>query len=190
MKRISLSIALAACLAVLPAFAAQEIKGVKFPDTFQLNGQTLQLNGAGVRVKFFVDVYVAGLYLPREEQAPSAVLTLPGAKSVQIVMLRNVSGNDFSEATEKGFKSNNSDAEVTKHQSKLNEVLALMRTLGEVPKGTAIHIDFLPTGVKISINGQLKGDISASEDFGQSLLKNWLGNKPVDGDLKKSLLGS
>ncbi|RZI83067.1 MAG: hypothetical protein EOP38_13855 [Rubrivivax sp.] len=190
MKRILSLILLAACFAGLPAFAAQEIKGVKFADTYQLNGQTLQLNGAGVRVKFFVDVYVAGLYLPRKEQAAASVLTLPGAKSVQLVLLRNLSGDDFADATEKGFKSNHSDAELAKHQGKLNELLALMRSLGEVKKGTSVHIDFVPGTVKVSINGQVKGEIAAPEDFSQAVLKNWLGNKPVDGDLKKSLLGA
>lgn len=172
------------------AMAATEIKGVKLSDSYQLSGQALQLNGAGVRSKFFVSVYVAGLYLPRKEQSATNVLGGTGPKSVQIVMLREVSGTDFAESTLNGFKANHSAEELARFQPKLNELLALMRTFGEVKKGTSINIDLLPSGVRIAMNGQPKGDVAADEAFCAAVLRNWLGSNPVDGDLKKSLLGA
>ncbi len=41
---------------------AKEIAGVELPDEVRLDGidQVLYLNGAGVRKKFFISVYVAG----------------------------------------------------------------------------------------------------------------------------------
>lgn len=171
------------------AVAVQEVKGVKLPESHQVAGQTLYLNGAGVRVKLFFDVYVAGLYLPRKEQTAVDALAASAPKTVQIVMLRDVSGDDLADATEKGFKANNAADELARYQPKLSEVLALMRSLGQVKQGTSITIDFLTSGVRISINGQRKGDIAAPEAFGNALLKNWLGAKPVDVDLKKALLG-
>ena len=179
-----------ACLLAATAYADVEITGTKFPEADQLGGQSLKLNGAGVRVKFIVDVYTAGLYLPRKEKSAAAILAQSGPKTVHIVMLRDVSGADFAEATEKGFKANHAAAELQKHQPKLDELLAAMRGFGEVKKGSSIRIELLPTGVRILVNGQLKGDIAAGEAFGQALLRNWLGDKPVDSDLKDAMLGA
>jgi hypothetical protein len=43
--------------------SAAEVAGVKFQDTLKVAGKDLQLNGLGVRTKFIVKVYAAGLYL-------------------------------------------------------------------------------------------------------------------------------
>ncbi len=47
---------------------AREVAGVKLDETARLAGidTPLVLNGAGVRSKFFVKVYVAGLYLQQK----------------------------------------------------------------------------------------------------------------------------
>ncbi|MBP8162985.1 MAG: chalcone isomerase family protein, partial [Propionivibrio sp.] len=37
--------------------------------------------------------------------------------------------------------------------------------------------------------GQVRGSDFAGEDFFNALLKIWLGNKPVQDDLKQALLG-
>ena len=42
---------------------AASLAGVTLPDTAQVAGTTLVLNGLGLRKKFVVKVYVAGLYL-------------------------------------------------------------------------------------------------------------------------------
>jgi hypothetical protein len=65
-----------------------------------------------------------------------------------------------------------------------------MLTLGEAKTGTTIVIDWLPeTGTRLSVGGQGKGRDIAGEDFYRALLKIWLGDKPVQDDLKQALLG-
>jgi Chalcone isomerase-like len=49
-------------------------------------------------------------------------------------------------------------------------------------------LDYMSGGTQISLNGTPRGTI-AGEAFHRALLKIWLGNKPVQDDLKKSLLG-
>ena len=49
-------------LNVIGMFAA-EVGGVNMPNTLKADGTDLVLNGAGTRTKFFIKVYVAGLYL-------------------------------------------------------------------------------------------------------------------------------
>lgn len=181
---------LAAAVLVAPAFAAVEVAGVKFEDTAQVANQPLVLNGAGLRTKVIVKVYAAGLYVGKKDTTAAGVLAQPGAKSVHAVMLRDLTGEDFADAMAKGFKANNSAADLAKHQAKLDELRALMLTVGEAKKGSSIHIDYVPgAGTRILFNGQQKGKDIPGEDFYQGLLKIWLGSDPVDSDLKAGLLG-
>jgi len=185
------SLLLATALALpLAATAAVDLKGAHFNDSFAVANQPLQLNGAGIRVKYVFDVYAAGLYVGKKDHAASAVLSQAGPKSLQIVLLRNLTGEEFADAMVAGFKKNNGDADVARFQSKLDEIKALMLTFGDVKKGTAIRIDFLPgTGMRFYVNGEQKGHDMAGDDFFAPLLKIWLGEHPVDEELKEALLG-
>ena len=178
-----------ALVATLPAMAV-EVKGIKFGDTYQVANQSLQLNGAGVRVKMIFDVYAAGLYVAKKDKSASGVMSQAGAKGMQMVLLRDLTGEEFAEAMISGFKKNASDAEITKYQSRLDELLALMKTFGKVPKGTTIHMNLVPgSGMRVLVGGVQKGRDIAGDDFYNTLLKIWLGSSPVDSDLKQGLVG-
>jgi len=173
----------------LQAQAAVEVRGVKFSDTATVAGQPLQLNGAGVRVKVIVDVYAAGLYVGKRDASPQIVLSQPGAKSMQIVLLRDLTGEDFADAMIKGFLKNNSEAEVARFQARLDELRKTMVSFGTVKKGTAIQLNLVPgAGIRTLVDGAQKGADIQGDDFYAALLKIWLGNKPVDDDLKTGLL--
>lgn len=191
MKRALASLALLTALLTNPVLAAVELKGVKFPDTYQLDNQALVLNGAGIRVKVVVNVYAASLYLPHKGTTLEEALNQPGPKSVQAVMLRDVTADDFVSAMIKGFKANNSEAVVARHLPQLQELGALMASVGMAHKGTVVKIDYLPkTGTRITVDGKPQGPEVAGEEFYQSLLRIWLGPKPVDSSLKAALLGA
>lgn len=176
--------------AALPGWSAVDIKGAHFNDTYQLANQSLLLNGAGVRVKIIVDVYAAGLYVPHKEHDATALLGQPGAKSLQIVLLRDLTGEDFADAMVKGFRKNNSDNDIAKFQPKIDELHKLMLGFGTVKKGTTIRIDHAPgAGTRVLVDGVQKGSDLAGEDFYNALLRIWLGGSPVDSELKEALLG-
>ena len=185
-RALILSTALAA---TLPAMAL-EIKGAKFGDTYQVANQSLQLNGAGIRVKMVVDVYAAGLYVTKKDSNAAGLISQAGAKGMQIVLLRNLTGEEFAEAMIAGFEKNHSDAEMAKFKPRVDELLALMKSFGSVKKGTTIHMNLVPgSGLRVLVDGAQKGRDIAGDDFYNALLKIWLGNSPVDSDLKKALLG-
>lgn len=190
MKSFARSLVLAAAVAALPAFAAVQVKSAKFEDTLQVGNQALVLNGAGVRVKIIVDVYAAGLYLPNKVRSEGKAIASTGAKSMQIVLLRDLTGEKFAEAMIDGFKANNTDADIAKYQGKLDQLRSLMLTFGTVKEGTVINMTSIPgAGLRVYINGQQKGTEITGDDFYQAMLKIWLGEKPVDSDLKSALLG-
>ena len=59
---------------------AVEVANVKYESTLDLAGQKLVLNGAGIRYKFVVKVYTAGLYLTHKAGTTAEVLSAPGPK--------------------------------------------------------------------------------------------------------------
>lgn len=190
MTSIARTLLLSIAMVALPALAATEVRGVKFTDTLQAAQQSLKLNGAGVRVKIIIDLYAAGLYVAKTDPNATAVIGQPGAKVMKIVLLRDLTGEDFADATVKGFKANNSEADVAKFQDKLEEIKALMLDFGPVKKGTVIQIDFVPgEGTHVLLDGKRRGPEVTGDDFQQAVLRIWLGPKPVDADLKQSLLG-
>lgn len=184
------AIVLAACVMSAPAWATIEVAGVKFEDSAQIGSQALTLNGAGVRTKVIIDVYAAGLYVPKKDNTAQGLISQPGAKSVQVSLLMNLDGEEFANAMIKGFKANNTEADVAKYQAQLDDIKKLMLSVGEARKGSKIHINFIPgTGTRVLFNGQQKGRDIPGEDFFQALLKIWLGEHPVDSDLKHALVG-
>lgn len=189
MKRALTALILTCAAAATPALAAIEVKGVKFGDTFEVAKQPLKLNGAGVRVKLVFSVYAASLYLPQKQTSAQGVLTQAGPKSVQAVLLRELTSDEFVGAMIKGFNANNTEADVAHFKPRLDTLETMMKSVGTAPKGTAIHIDFVPgSGTRIIVDGQQRGADIPGEDFYQALLRIWLGNHPVDADLKAALL--
>ncbi|HET9043171.1 MAG TPA: chalcone isomerase family protein [Burkholderiales bacterium] len=179
--------------ALLPLVAvAAEVGGVKLDDKARIDagGPELVLNGAGIRTRFVVKVYVAGLYLAEKKAAAADAIALAGPKRVSITMLRDVGAQQFNEALVDGFRANNTAADVEKLKGALDELSAIMNALGEAKKGSVIALDFAPgTGTRVLVDGAPKGKPIAGEDFYRGLLRIWLGDKPVDADLKKGMLG-
>lgn len=166
-----------------------EIAGVKLDDGARVQGSELVLNGAGLRKRIIFDVYVIGLYLPEKKAAASAVLALAGNKRVAIRMLRDVGADQFSSALTDGVRANHSEAEFRRLESRLQELSATMAGLKEATKGMAITLDFAASQTQLVVDGKAVGRPIAGDDFYRALLRIWLGDKPVQDDLKKALLG-
>lgn len=176
-------------LACTPLQAA-EVAGVKIEDSARVAGADLKLNGAGLRSKAFFKVYAMGLYLQDRQATGAAVLAAPGAKRVHLHMLRDVDAGDFSEALADGIKDNHTEAEAKALAPRLAVLTGLMNEIKQAKTGLAIQLDWLPgAGTQVVIGGQARGKPIEGEDFYRALLRIWVGDKPVSGDLKKALLG-
>jgi Chalcone isomerase-like len=174
------------------AALAAEVAGVKLDDrvTIAPNAPELVLNGAGVRTRFFVKVYVGALYLPEKRTSAADVLALPGAKRMTLVLLRDLTAQQLADALNEGFAANNPPPDQERYKGQLAELLGIMNALGQAKQGEIIALDYLPdSGTRVVVNGQAKGKPIPDEGFYRAILKIWLGDKPVDADLKKGLLG-
>ena len=169
---------------------AAELAGVQLPDRTQVAARELALNGTGLRTRFFFKVYVIGLYLTEKKNDPAAVLALPGPKRVAIHMLRDVGADTFSEALVEGLKANQSEAEYRALEPRVQQLEAIMAQVQEAKQGMAIALDWTGSATQVSIDGRPTGAPIAGEDFYRALLRIWLGEHPVQEDLKQGLLGS
>lgn len=184
-----LMIVLLALLVVNLAHAV-EVAGVRFDDRSKLGNSDVVVNGAGLRKKAFFKVYAMALYLPEKHGEADAVLSAKGAKRVSIILLRDLSAQQFVDALQEGVANNHTEAEMETLKDRLKLFSEAMLSVGEAKTGTSVLIDWIPdSGTRLSVNGQAKGKDIAGEDFYRALLKIWLGNKPVQDDLKQALLG-
>lgn len=179
-----------AALFTAPAASAVEVAGYKFDDTAKVGGQDLKLNGAGIRYKFVVKVYAAGLYLPEKKTAVPDILAQPGAKRVTLIMLRDVGSDTFGQAFMDGIKKN---SDVTERSKIVSQMLTFGNLFGSIPelkKGDMVTTDWVPnSGTIISVNGKKITEPIPDILFYNALLKIWLGANPADSKLRSAMLG-
>jgi hypothetical protein len=190
MKPTRLFATLALALAFALPASAVEIAGVRLDDTTQVAGAPLKLNGAGIRTKIVFKVYVAGLYLSDKKTAVADVLSAQGPRRMQLVMLRDLSAADFTEALMKGLQNNTSSTELTHLSAQTTQLSQILAAAGNVKKGDTLLLDWLPNeGTVATLNGKRMGAPIADVSFYNALLRIWLGDKPADDTLKGQLLG-
>ncbi|MEA2081108.1 MAG: chalcone isomerase family protein [Pseudomonadota bacterium] len=174
-------------LSPLLAQAETKIAGIKLADSYQTGQQSLLLNGSGIRSKLFIKVYVAALYVGKTSNSAAAILATPGAKSMQMIMLyKEVEAEKITKGWKDGFQANLSETELKPLEDRLKKFNALFPALR---KSDVVRMDYSPdTGTRLSINDRQLGRIEGA-DFFAALLKVWIGEHPVDDNLKKGLLG-
>lgn len=183
----------AASLTLLAGAAAAQpvtVEGIAFAPTAQLAGQTLQLNGTGLRTRAIFKVYAAGLYVPKKSAEAATLIAEKGPRRVTLGLLRTVDADSFISSFNDGMKANLPEAQLAVLKPRIDALDAILKSIGEAKKGDLINFDYTPEGgTRITVNGQPKGNPIAGEDFYSAVLRIWLGDKPVDAGLKKGLLG-
>ncbi|MDD5057658.1 MAG: chalcone isomerase family protein [Sideroxydans sp.] len=168
---------------------ALEVAGVKLADTVQVNNVNLQLNGAGIRTKFFFKIYVAALYLPQKQTSAEAVIAEEREHRVALHIKHELSSGKLFNAFNEAIEANHTPAELAALSAQIKQLAQIFDAVKEVKPGDVITLDYLPaSGTQISVNGASRGTIAGAA-FNRGVLKIWLGSKPVQDDLKKGMLG-
>jgi len=169
---------------------AGEVDGIKFDDTAKVAGKDLKLNGLGMRTKFIIKVYAAGLYLPEKKDSVPDILKMDGPRRMTLVMARDISSDDFGKAFMDGLNDNLDKAEKSKIVSQISKFGEMFAQLEKIKKGDVLHLDWLPgSGTQVELNGKKIGEVVPDLVFYNAVLRIWLGDKPVDRSLKPALLG-
>jgi hypothetical protein len=186
----SLAVSLCLLCASLGSTAQDlRVEGVAVSERITLDGQKLQLNGAGLRTLFGFRVYVASLYLPAPTREAARVLAGDLPSRFQITLLRDTTTDQNLDALKGGLNDNNSAAELDVIQPEIAQFFALIQQVHAVPAGTVIQLDYQPgKGTSVRFAGRTLGVVTG-ERFHRAILKIWLGGEPIQLSLKKALLG-
>ena len=189
----SLVVLLASLALGSPSAAAEPVNpigGVRFEPQVQLAGQPLLLNGTGLRAQFIFKGYAAGLYLGQRANNADAVVAQGGAKRLQMRLLIDVPADQFIKAFHQGIERNNPPEVRARLAERAVLFDALLRPLGEIHKGDAVNLDFLPgQGLVFWHNGRQLGAAIPGEDFYGALLRVFVGEHVSDERLRAGLLG-
>lgn len=184
-KPLIASVLLSTVLLSALAIYGASLAGVTLPDSQQIAGKSLVLNGIGLRTKYMVKVYVAGLYLGQKSSDANAIMKSDTPKRIVMHFVHSASKSQMSDAFNEGFEGNSPDAVKTMKP----EIDKLLGGLDAVKDGDEMVFTYVPgSGTTLTINGSEKVTI-AGLPFEQALLSVWLGPKPPTADLKKGMLG-
>jgi hypothetical protein len=186
-NRILIPLVLAAALGTGLA-RAKECKGVNFPDQAQVEGNTLTLNGLGLRqaTAFKVNVYVAALYVAKTSSDPSALLGSNAPSELILQFVRNVGADDLRKGWSEGFEKNSKE----QLPSLKDRIATLNGWMADVKTGERLTFIRKPgAGLQVDVNGATKGTIKG-DDFAKAFLAIWLGADPPNPEIKAGLLGA
>ncbi len=180
---------LSALLLLSPLTWSAELAGVNVDNVVAAkNGDTLVLNGLGLREKFWVDVYVGSLYLTSKTSQVGDILSSQKAFRIQMDFIyKEVDKEKLVATWREGFEKNQSEETLATIKDHMQQFYVFFNA-NAVAKDQFI-LEYIPgEGTTVSKNDHVLGTIPGA-DFKNALLEIWLGNHPADKDLKKGMLG-
>lgn len=165
---------------------AATIGGVNLADTTTAGGQTLVLNGAGLRKKLFIKVYTGALYLPAKQGSAERILAADAARQMVMHFTYNVEKEKIAEAWQEGLVNNTPNTTPAVKQA----FSTLSSWMEDMKKGERIVLTYVPgAGTTVEVKGKVKG-VLPDKAVADAILATWIGPQPGPGDdFKKAVLG-
>ena len=181
-------IVLLAMLGMARLGVAVEIQGVTVSPQVQVAGDSLQLNGAGLRTFSLlmvpIRIYVAAFYTPAALRTADEVMASSGPMEFDFTFLRDVGQSDVTKAWTSQFAQSVSYT----YPGYARDRDAFIAMFGPLSSGGVEQVRFIGTNTVVFDQGTKKGTIPG-RDFQKSFLSLWFGSNPVATDLKAALLG-
>lgn len=185
------SCVVATCLALpcfaLPAAAATK-GGVTMPDTMEVAGKTLQLNGMGVRSFTLLHIrgYVGALYLPQKTTNAEEALSEPGPKALFMEFVRGAPEAKVHDLYITSSRNYCAAHPCTEQDKQAFETL--LGTVRDVKPGDRTGFIVTDSGLQVMFNDTPVTKI-ADPTFGRIILDSDLGSTPPSAELRDGLLG-
>ena len=164
---------------------AVAIADITVKDQISVGGETLKLNGAGLRTKFFMNIYIGALYLGEKSKDAEAIANSPAAKVMELTFLRDLDGEKISSAFLEGF-AKNCELNCSVLKPKMEE---LAKAVPAIKKGQKMQLISTAESVKLLMDDSVKVEVQA-KNLGNEVIRLFIGKTPPTEDLKKGLLGS
>ncbi len=174
-----------ALVLVVPTAWAGGLAGVKMDEKVMVDGDTVRLNGMGVRKKLWVKVYVGGLYLEHPTtNAENAAHSKQTKKMVMHFLTSKATKKKMDAAWIEGFEAN------WGHYGDIKaRVMTFNSYFGDMDDGDVVEMSLVPgKGTTVVVNGATRGTIDG-DDFAEALVNVWVGDTPPTDEFKKGILG-
>jgi hypothetical protein len=170
-------------------FAQLKVQGVTLPAKLSKDDKTCTINGAGVRNKYFMNVYVAGLYLTAKSNNPNDIVNAdkPMAVRLQIIsalVTQDRMAQSIIEGFEKSTKGNTKPI-----QKDIDQIIKIFKS-EPIKVGDVFDIWYTPgIGITATKNNKKFDILIPGLQFKKFTFGIWLGEDPVDDTLKDLMLG-
>ena len=157
------------------------------PASMKIGETEVAKNGFGSRSKMMLSLYECSLYLPQKSNDAATIVASNQPMAVRIeITSRFVSQAKMLSALNDGFQASTG--------GNTSVIAPQIKEFGQcfsdpIQMGDVFVFAYTPnTGVVVSKNNQQKGVVGGIE-FKQALMGIWLGNNPVDANLRTAMLG-
>lgn len=166
---------------------AATVEGNNYPLTVMVEGKNLKLVGAGLREKFFFDVYSMGAYTQSGSCNPSSIIDTDEPKYLRLDMLRDVSAEKMASTIGESFSEHmpkNASAKLKQQRRTFESYFK-----DECKEKTVLEFIYIPaTGTIMKQNGKRLGKPLEGADFMHVLWDIYFGKDTCCDDLKEQIL--
>jgi hypothetical protein len=178
---------LAALLLPTTTAHAGKVGGISMPDTLKASHSNLVLNGAGIRTKFFLKLYVGGLYLANPSHNAAGIIEADAPMAIRLHIISSmITSKRMEKATREGF-ANATRGNISPIQPQIEEFIAVFKE--KINDQDIYDLIYTPSkGVEVYKNDSLRATIKGLA-FKQAMFGIWLCDRPAQKSLKKDMLG-
>lgn len=165
-----------------------KLAGIELPEHLTLEKQKLYLNGAGVRNKFFLDIYALALYTSKSITTSGEAVSGKIPRALRIVITSPIVTNQL--VTQSIYEGMKKSAGEVFHliEAHINEII---RVFNDHPIRTGDYYDILyipGKGMSVYRKDSYASGPQLSNELRDTVFGNWLGEHPRDLRLKRNLL--
>ena len=176
------------CVGFSTVVSAKEVAGVKVPESITVDATTLRLNGAGLRTRAILKLYVGALYLKEASTDPVAIIANEESMAIWLrIRSRLVSQEKMAKALLDGFD-NATNGNTAPIQAQIDQLMSMMSEPIKKRDRFLLAWDPATTEIRVSKNDKSLGAIPG-KTFKEALFGIWLSDKPAQNSLKNSMLG-
>ncbi|HAS63710.1 MAG TPA: chalcone isomerase [Vibrio sp.] len=166
---------------------AHTVGDITVPESIIAHEQSLQFNGAGIRSKFFMDLYVGSLFTSAQTELAAPIINgeIPAAIRLNITS-GMITAEKLTDALNDGFN-NATNGDTSAIDNSIERFVAA--TFAEaISEGDQFTLVSVPGEGVYSYKNDQQLTFIKDEAFRQALMAIWLGDKPTDKQLKKEML--
>ena len=157
MKRLILEIiVLAVSLTTQLSAQTQTVNGNLYSETVEVAGRTLTLVGAGLRERWWFDIYTMGAYVESHTCNPQILTSVDEVKFLRIDLLRDVEAKSMARVLEDAFEKNLPTEDRSNVRLQINTALSYFKK--DLGKGDSMELTYTPgVGTAIIQNSEQQG---------------------------------